>query len=345
MSSSLLSNINSRAQHQANLLTNSPNTVKVIVEDELDVVIWHRILNFYAPTFKYDVHPYSYDPSYPGKGKAQILSQASQFGRYLIGCVDSDNDWLLSQWTADGVLMKGCPFILQTYAYSIENLAAQPYGIEDCMIECYMHCCEATNVLDIKFEAFLKDVSISVYDTLLWHLTMNKEDVDVTQISIGWDYVFGNGHYNDIHNNKTLSVEEKHRAILERFIARTSELVTDYKDAYPQLIPARQDLEVYLKSDFDLTPQNAYLYVRGHNLHDFLIYNYFTPVQNYIKKLHEDEIRAHTTGKDTFNAIHHYHNLIKDFDRDYIHRHSYLEHLDPAIAIRLQEAIAAIFDS
>lgn len=38
MASSLLSNVNSEAQKQANILTNTPRLVKVIVEDEFSTL-------------------------------------------------------------------------------------------------------------------------------------------------------------------------------------------------------------------------------------------------------------------------------------------------------------------
>ncbi len=59
MVSSLISNQNSQSQYQANLLTNRPNLVKVLVEDEIDVVVWQKILTRLHPTLSYEVTPYS----------------------------------------------------------------------------------------------------------------------------------------------------------------------------------------------------------------------------------------------------------------------------------------------
>lgn len=100
MASSLISNTNSAAQYQANLLTNTPGLIRVLVEDEQDVVVWHRILSKLVPDKRFDIHPYSFDSSINGKGKAQIIAQAAQFGPYYIGCVDSDHDWPLPQSSA-----------------------------------------------------------------------------------------------------------------------------------------------------------------------------------------------------------------------------------------------------
>lgn len=323
MPSSLISNVNSEAQFQANLLTNSPNSINVIVEDELDVVIWYRILNFFAPGNRYNVHPYSHDPSFHGKGKLQILAQASQFGKYFIGCVDSDDDWLLEQSTDEGQTIKHSPYILQTYAYSIENLAAQPYGLSDCMIECCAHCCNELHIIDKQYTQFINKISNYVYDVLIWHLAMKKDQVYLEQIALGWDYIFGNDHYKDIHNDKSLSVQGKHMATLERFSVRVNQLINDYENNYSDLKQSCTRLETDLRAKYNLSPVNAFLFVRGHNLHDFLMHNFFKPVYTNLINLHKSEIRAKTSGRETGNALNHYTKLLKDFNKDYLYRNAY----------------------
>lgn len=329
MSSSLLSNVNSEAQHQANLLNNTPNKIKVLVEDELDVVIWHRILKRHAPQLQFDIHPYSYDTDVHGKGKAQILAQSHGFGRNFIGCIDSDYDWLLNQWTAEGSIIGGNPYIFQTYAYSVENLAVQPCGIADCMIECCHHCCDVTITLDEEYYAFITSLSDAVYDVLLWHLVLKKADRDLDQIAMGWDLIFGNGHYNHIHNDRSLSNPDKRRETLTHFSHRAEQLTNHYQLTYADLLEERLLLENELRGQFGLSHDNAYLYVRGHNLYDFLKHNFFVPIQNELRKLHRDEIRAHTSGIETGNTINHYNNLLegKDIGREIIHRQEYIHDL------------------
>lgn len=344
MATSLLSNINSESQHQANILTNSPNLVKVMVEDEIDVVIWHRILTHFAPKLNFDVHPYSYDSDIKGKGKAQILAQANQFGRYFIGCVDSDYDWILKHQTVFGNIINITPYILQTYAYSVENLAAQPYAIVDCMLECYLHSCELLRHLDSDYNTFLLSLSKDVYDILIWHLTMIEKQEHLNQIPTGRDFIFGNNHYSDILGNHTMPIGAKHKAILSRFSNRTRELAQHYAVEYPQLLLSYSELKETLYNECNLSPENAYLYVRGHNLYDFLLHNFFNPVQIYLRTLHEDEIRSHTKRKEISNAIRHYNNLIKDFSRDYIHRVAYIWDKNNPISQQIKNDIDTLFN-
>ena len=77
MATSLLSNASSTYQLQTNILTNRPGTIKVIVEDELDVYFWHNLLTRCCPDKRFDISPYHAGAD---KGKAQILAMSANFG-------------------------------------------------------------------------------------------------------------------------------------------------------------------------------------------------------------------------------------------------------------------------
>lgn len=339
MASSLISNTNSLSQYQANLLTNTPGLIRVLVEDEQDVVVWHRILSKLVPDKRFDIHPYSFDSSINGKGKAQIMAQSGQFGPYYIGCVDSDTDWTLQQWSADAAIINSSPYILQTYAYSIENLSAQPYNCADFMLECNMHSCTELLNLDRDYSAFIKKLSIYSYESLIWYLTLIKE----RNATVDWTFLYGNRHYAGIRNDNALSLEDRRTAILDKLNERALILTAQYSQNYPELVAAKESLKTTLRNSIGLTADNAYLYVRGHNLYDFLIHNFFEPVQSYLRIEHESEIRAHTIGSDTGNAIRHYHKVIKDFGSHHIFRTDFMNDEGNLITQRLKQDINAVF--
>ncbi len=249
MASSLISNQNSESQYQANLLTNRPNMVIVLVEDEIGMVIWLKIITSLCPTLSYEVTPYSADPSIRGKGKAHIIKHAAKFGPHMIGCVDSDNDWLLGQWSSDGSIMENNPYILQTYAYSIENLAAQPYENSDCMLECTLNSCALQRNLDNDYRDFLNFISMKTYDILIWHLLLVKEGIDINKHQLGWVCIFGNGIYSDIIKNHKLSLADKRKLVLKRFSERTDSLQSGYELKYESLKEDKYRLQNYLESN------------------------------------------------------------------------------------------------
>ncbi len=345
MASSLISNQNSKSQYQANLLTNRPNLVKVLVEDEIDVVVWQKILTRLYPSLAYEVTPYSTDPSIRGKGKANIIKHSDQFGPHMIGCVDSDDDWLLCQWSAFGTSLKNNPYILQTYAYSIENLAAQPYGNSECMLECTLCSCDLQRYLDIDYRDFLNFISVKVYDILIWHLLLVKEGIDINKNQLGWAYVFGNDIYSDIIKNNALSIEDKRILVLKRFSGIVNNLQSKVERKYENLKEEKYQLQNYLESDYGLNPDNSYLFVRGHDLQSFLLYTFFAPVKLALVRRHIDDIKSKTFGNERRIAIEHYHNLLKDFEGDYIRKVNYIHDTSNTITQRIADDIIIAFSS
>lgn len=343
MASTLISNVNSESEYQANLLTNTPNRVKVIVEDEVDVVVWHRILKRFAPAYKFEISPYSYGETGGSKGKAHIIANAANLGQYMIGCVDSDYDWVLRQWTTDGQVISSNQFILETYAYSLENLALQPYGKSDGMLECTIQCCDLQRNLDKESESFLEDLSAIVYDVVVWHLLMRKERVGEDRISIGWDYLLNNAHYDSVRRDASMPLMEKRRELLKMLTARVVGLVDTYNTTYPGLRTMKSEFAELVKREGGLVPGNAYLFVRGHNLYDFMVHNFFEPVAEQLKRDHQQEILTRLPQIVRKNALAHYKKLVKDFGTDCLQRAAYLEDDSNCLTQSMKAAVATIF--
>ena len=123
----MIENANGKYYENLSHLIGKPNQVKVIVEDEQDSAFWHDILSFVVPNKIFDINPYHYNlfgQSDLTKGKLHILQLAkdNRLSKNYWGCVDSDYDYLLSKTSHNGQVIQACPYLLQTYAYSIENL-------------------------------------------------------------------------------------------------------------------------------------------------------------------------------------------------------------------------------
>ena len=226
----------------------------MLVEDEEDVVVWYRFLKACAPQLDFDISPYSYDPSLNGKGKANVLRMVANYGQKFLGCVDSDFDWLLEDWTTDGVVIRNNRYILQTYAYSIENLAAQPYGHSDWMLECVLHSSKLQRSLDKDYTSFILYISVNVYELLIWHLLMKKDCIDEETIAEGWESVFGNNHYGDILSDSSLTIEGKRLAIKERFKYKAKERIDYYDGLYLSLKGEWNDLRNDLAARYGVSP-------------------------------------------------------------------------------------------
>ena len=310
MASSLLSNVSSDSQHRANLLTNRRGRIKVMVENDVDVIVWSKILRTLTPGQDYEISPFSSDPSVKGQGKKSILKMASGFGPNMIGWGDRERDWILSQWSSEGDEININPYILQTYAYSIENLALQPYGISACMLECTAHSCDLQLTLDRDYRDFLDKISKAVYPVLIWHLTLLKENRDIERVKEGLDFLFSASHYSRVITDNSIPLDLKRTKTINIFQKRCEELEGKYLRQYPDLIP----LTSVIPAGTNLDEKTAYLYVRGHDLYDFLQFTFFSPVEKEMITMHTAEIKAKAVNNQAkADALKNYRSLRQPF--------------------------------
>lgn len=324
MASKLADHISDTYQALSNCLTNRPSLVRVVVEDEQDVPVWYRILTTCAPEKIYKIQPYSYDPTIHGKGKQQILSQNANFGKHFIGCVDSDYDWLLSAYTPEGRIIANNDYLFQTQAYSIENLALVPVDIAAYMVECVMQTNDVTISLDSDYAEFLKAISETAFEILLWQLTLKKELPAYDQLNNNWHFIFNNGDYNNVITDGSLTLQEKRCRVLEIFASKCCELKSKLEVEHGDLATNRDVLHHEMDTRKGLNRENAYLFMRGHDIYEFIIHTFFGPIEKYLRNEHERDIRANTTGIETNNAINHYKKVRREFGKGFISRGAFM---------------------
>ena len=101
----LESAFNPTYSENASILTGNPNRVTVEVEDTIDRDFWSDLLCELCPEKEFHFDPYhtilNMDgvSERTGKGKSQIINASPGFNAWHIGCVDSDYDWILSDYT------------------------------------------------------------------------------------------------------------------------------------------------------------------------------------------------------------------------------------------------------
>lgn len=298
-----------------NVLTNRPNRLKAIVEDESDVAFWHAILKKIWPGRPIVVTQYSHGTT-AEKGKAGILKMAPNFGPLLIGSVDSDNDWTLDQYTRDGILISQSPYILQTYAYGVENLLLQPYDIDTDMLKATAHDCDLTANLHQQYRDILECLSISVYLPLIWHLAMVSTHTNMSKPAEGWEHIIGSQHYTPLISTAAYDswdlILMNVKAELKR---RSDELVARYRQEHPELEPRVNALKTELEREKQLTPETAYLYVDAHRIFDFMQDVYLKKIEGLVISHHNAEIKSRTTGSESQAQLNHYRNVRTSFEK------------------------------
>ena len=289
MATSLMANDNSHDLELENILTNRRDRIYALVEDESDVAIWKDLLLSVWPQKKFHVSTFG---SSSQKGKAGILKKASKFGPTMIGCIDSDYDWILDRYTPIGMVISSNKFILQTMAYGVENLLLQPSDIAACVRIGIACDCDAFDCLDGDYKEILKEVSKIIYRPLMWHLIRIKAVVDYETVSDDWMRLFSSKNYEGLINDDKLTFNEIWNQIISELKHQTDLLIADYESRYSSLRNDMVTLEEELRNCKDLTEENAYLFAPTHLIFDFLYYVFFYPLEKRVKNEHIMEIMS-----------------------------------------------------
>lgn len=294
----LESGFNPTYSENASILTGNPNRVTVEVEDTIDRDFWSDLLEELCPEKEFHFDPYhtilNEDGSSErtGKGKSQILNASEDFNAWHIGCVDSDYDWILSDYTNAGKAISGNKYLLQTYAYSIENLMCLSCTLGD-------FCSENTEeTTKFDFDDYLTRLSKTVYPLLVWSTYLcSKGNQDFTPTS--WREVLVN----------TEKDPEASLAIIE---AKAKAKIEEFDKKYADKIIDKEDFEFQTVCMKNITEDDAYLYVRGHELFDQILNSVLVPLIIELRNQHRETIKASNLGDEVCkNTLREYQGKVK----------------------------------
>lgn len=270
----LLKYLNSDYVRAANRLKGGRRRIVAYVESYDDVAFWSQILrNFEDEEVYFEVMLPSRNSL--AKGKKMVLS--NQLGPEMIACVDADYDWILSHIApmyACREFVKRSPYVIHTYAYAIENM--------QCYAECMDEICVKATLNDSKifsFTDFLRKYSETIWPLFLWSIWVYSTN-NYRSFSLS-DFAFcvTSEHINFYAADKFLNT------VRER-VSKTSERLTAQ---FPEAKKSQEKLACIL-SKIGVTRQNAYLFMRGHDLMDRVVVPVMESVCRQLRKQRENEI-------------------------------------------------------
>jgi hypothetical protein len=225
----------------------------VHVEAFDDAVFWEKTFTHFLPDKKFNFIYHSLTPSgSDATGVSHCLKFRDYLSKQFFICIDSDYRYLLQD---EGINVSD--FIFQTYTYSIENhlcYAAKLNAIPE-------KCTGIANTV-FDFEIFLLSYSRAVYEAYIWHLFFLKQG-DITS--------FSKEDFNRILSLNGMigfNVNNNGEAIINELTTRCNTKVAEFKAMYPLVDLATEQAHF---TALGLTKDNAYLYVRGHNLFDLIM--------------------------------------------------------------------------
>ena len=294
----LESGFNPTFSKNASILTGNPNRVTVEVEDTIDRDFWSDLLGELCPEKEFHFDPYhtvlNEDGSSErtGKGKSQIIKASTDFNTWHIGCVDSDYDWILSDYTEDGKTISSNKFLLQTYAYSIENLMCLSCTLGNL---CYDNTEETT---EFDFENHLSRLSKAVYPLLVWSTYLYSKE----------NHSFPPTAWREVLVNMEKNAEASLAIIEAKAKNETEELEKNFAGE----IANKEDFESSDICPKGITEENAYLYVRGHELFDHILNSLLNPIITNLRNLHFAALRASDLDEESRKTtLHEYQSKVK----------------------------------
>ena len=342
MAATLVENINGKYYQNRSVLGNRPNEVKVMVEDEEDVPFWEDVLSFVRPDKKFLVTPYSYaSPKIAlKKGKQQILSKAraNAFNAYFIGCVDSDYDYLLQDYPDDGKLMASNRYLLQTYAYSIENLLCHAGTLASLCSK------SVKGMPDFDFQSYMAKVSCIIRPLLLCGLyCVVKGYIDEGDFTAtDWQGVFP-------CDEDVCKDDQAEERILGRLQKNVSDIISRLEANHLEMAGeiGSFEYEIFSKkqlSELSWLYDNCCFAVRGHDLHKFVLNTTLKGIAKQLKAKHLADINgAAATEEEKANNRNHYQNMIIDIE-DLLRTNYEYKHKDCPLFKMIKRDIERVWD-
>ena len=235
---------------KASLLTSQCRAI-IHLENKNDQIFWDKLLKIACPESSFQFIPYTRSVSgNRGEGCAQCLVFKDFLDENFIIALDSDLHYLLKDM--DGMDIEH--FILQTYTYSFENhlcFAERLNGLPEKV------CSLPNHIFD--FKEFLLTYSNEVYPLFLLFLYDRQQTRRYISDNDFHKLLNFTGVKDKLKSNGADILSELHT----RIEAETTRLKSFYPD-YDEVLEQEKYLPLGLSSD------NAYLYIRGHNLFNLI---------------------------------------------------------------------------
>ncbi len=277
---------------------NAPQRVLVYVEDEEDIAFWRNVLN------PYETHKVQFDIQLTSKtsltkGKEAVLKM--QTGTHLIGCIDSDYDYLLQLSTPQSKRINEDEFIFQTYTYSIENLLCFEGSL-------HQLCVQATKQDNKKIDLaqLLFIYSNITYDLFLWSvyfaLEQNTKDFTITDFC------------DTVKILDKVIISDQCKGALNGLSERVQVKIKELEEKHPEIIPEIKKIAEKLNA-IGVNSNNTYLFIKGHVIKDNVVLMFLNPLCRELIKERQNEIKNNAkTQIEHTNQFGHYKNQIIDID-------------------------------
>ena len=244
--------------------------VVAYVESYDDIFFWRDALSEAAPHVQFEVVL----PSRLTLGRGKKIALANRLGPHMIACVDADYDFLMQGATPTGEMVCRSPYVVHTFVYAIENLRCHAEALDRV---CVMATLNDRVVFD--FRAFLTAFSRIVHPLLVWNV---------------WAYRYGfYTQFSLTDFARTVEVREvllhHPERMLDDLRRRVNREIATLQRRFPQARAGYKPLRDEM-ARLGVTPETAYLDLRGHDLVDVVLGPILSAVCEVLRREREREI-------------------------------------------------------
>ena len=303
MGKRLTDNISSQYVAAANSLKpkNARRRIVAYVESYDDILFWRTLFSLYEDETRYfEVMLPSHRTLERGKRSALMSLLYGKTGTDMLACVDADYDYLMQGASETSREIISNPYLLHTYAYSIENLQCYAPSLHNV---CVMVTLNDHNVFDLQ--RFLSQFSTAVYPLFVWSIWHYRHGVYGQFTITDFNRVIELGGFNVSRPNDAL---ENIRGKVTRKVKYLNRMHPEAKQSYQKLYCELVQLGV--------KPEETYLYIQGHHLFDKIVLPIMNKVCGMLIREREAEIRrqaVHSTQM--HNELSCYSHSIQDVEQ------------------------------
>lgn len=274
----LRQNLNSDYIEAMNRLGGKKDRRRIVayVESYDDVFFWSNLLRpLETSSYYFEVMLPSRNSLCKGKKMALANELGPRLGQCMIACVDADYDFLMQGATQTSKQVCENPYVFHTYVYAIENF--------QCYAPALQGICVMATLNDhriFNFERFLTAYSEIIWPLFVWNIWSYRYGAYKSFSMLDFYHIVQLVQINYYHPQQAL---ERLRHVVNAKIGRLQKMYPEGKKTYK---PLRDELE-----SLGLTPQSAYLFMRGHDLFDGIVVPLLSGVCEALRREREREIR------------------------------------------------------
>ena len=245
------------------------------VESYDDIFFWRNLLSDYEDDTRYfEVMLPSQNSLAKGKKTVLMNQLGSQLGANMIACVDSDYDYLLQGRTNTSRYINENPFVLQTYAYAIENYHCYAEGLHEVCVTATLNDHEL-----IDFPAFMEAYSKIAYPLFIWSVWFYRQHI-LSEFSM----------LNFCSFVKLDQVSTRHpEKSLEIMARKVNRKLRELERKHPEGLIEIEKMKDEFR-ELGVFPENTYMFIQGHHIMDNVVLRLLIPICTTLRREREEQI-------------------------------------------------------